>query len=406
MSKGFIIGRTEKKEAISSLNFTVVGGTEQPTSPVENTLWVNTESEITEYTILPSIYTPENPVEGMVWIVNAETSTGAVDAIKENSLFLYPIEAYQYISDEWVPKVLKVYSNNTWIDIFRATINISYPEGAVCQCSDGSITYTAPDTSGSWTIIVPNQGTWTVSGVGSEAAIYPVDVDITENEQVEAVELVYFNATITVTYPRGTLTVTGEGQSFSHSGGGTATFTVTSKGAYTAKAVTGSLSNSSTASITEFGQNASVALSYKKLLYTNGTQNVAWGIGYGSNPKPIFNSTYVASDKLGSNDGYQGNSIYTTSKINVTDYVSLYCDGYGPNGNIYSQPICAGLIPDAPVSGTGSNKVRHQMDTAVAKVQLGTSRSTKSLNISGVSGSYHVAVGGNGLLYVYNVWLE
>ena len=52
---------------------------------------------------------------------------------------------------------------STVIAFFSATINITYPAGSTCTCSDGSTTFTAPDTSGTWACIVTNAGEWTVS---------------------------------------------------------------------------------------------------------------------------------------------------------------------------------------------------------------------------------------------------
>ena len=50
----------------------------------------------------------------------------------------------------------------TGITFFAASINISYPDGAVCTATDGVTTMFAPDTSGVWACVVPNAGTWTV----------------------------------------------------------------------------------------------------------------------------------------------------------------------------------------------------------------------------------------------------
>lgn len=76
------------------------------------------------------------------------------------------------------------------IAYFSATINITYPAGSTCTCSDGTTTLSAPDTSGTWACIVPNAGTWTVSstdGYKSKSA----DVVITTNGQTESVTLLY-----------------------------------------------------------------------------------------------------------------------------------------------------------------------------------------------------------------------
>lgn len=69
---------------------------------------------------------------------------------------------------------------STVIAFFSATINITYPSGSTCTCSDGSTTFTAPDTSGTWACVVPNTGTWTVSctdGTVSKSEIVEITAD-------------------------------------------------------------------------------------------------------------------------------------------------------------------------------------------------------------------------------------
>lgn len=79
---------------------------------------------------------------------------------------------------------------STVIAFFTATINITYPSGSTCTCSDGTTTLSAPDTSGTWTCIVPNAGTWTAAatdGVESTSE----SVSITTDGQIAAIELSY-----------------------------------------------------------------------------------------------------------------------------------------------------------------------------------------------------------------------
>ncbi len=79
---------------------------------------------------------------------------------------------------------------STVIAFFTATINITYPAGSTCTCSDGTTTLSAPDTSGTWTCIVPNAGTWTAAatdGVESTSE----SVSITTDGQIAAIELSY-----------------------------------------------------------------------------------------------------------------------------------------------------------------------------------------------------------------------
>lgn len=79
---------------------------------------------------------------------------------------------------------------STAIAFFAATINITYPAGSTCTCSDGTTTLSAPDTSGTWACIVPNAGTWTVSSTDGDKS-KSSDVVITTDGQTESVTLQY-----------------------------------------------------------------------------------------------------------------------------------------------------------------------------------------------------------------------
>ena len=79
---------------------------------------------------------------------------------------------------------------STVIAFFAATINITYPAGSTCTCSDGITTLSAPDTSGTWVCTVPNAGTWTVSSTDGDRS-KSADVVITTDGQTESVTLQY-----------------------------------------------------------------------------------------------------------------------------------------------------------------------------------------------------------------------
>lgn len=79
---------------------------------------------------------------------------------------------------------------STAIAFFAATINITYPAGSTCTCSDGTTTLSAPDTSGTWVCTVPNAGTWTVTST-SETETDSKAVTITTDGQSTSVELSY-----------------------------------------------------------------------------------------------------------------------------------------------------------------------------------------------------------------------
>lgn len=79
---------------------------------------------------------------------------------------------------------------STAIAFFASTINITYPAGSTCTCSDGTTTLSAPDTSGTWACIVPNAGAWTVTSTsGTETDSKAVT--ITTDGQSTSVELSY-----------------------------------------------------------------------------------------------------------------------------------------------------------------------------------------------------------------------
>lgn len=76
------------------------------------------------------------------------------------------------------------------IPLFAATINITYPAGSTCTCTDGTTTFAAPDTSGTWACIVPNAGTWTVTSTSGKETDSK-SVTITTDGQSTSVELSY-----------------------------------------------------------------------------------------------------------------------------------------------------------------------------------------------------------------------
>lgn len=73
---------------------------------------------------------------------------------------------------------------------FSATINITYPSGSTCTVSNYKKTWTAPNTTGSWTFKANEVGCYTVKAVSGGKSTSKA-VSITTERQVETVELVY-----------------------------------------------------------------------------------------------------------------------------------------------------------------------------------------------------------------------
>lgn len=96
----------------ANLNYKIVGGTTQPTSPAENTIWVNTSTAITSHVF--STTQPENPVEGMVWFQTGTNSGVAFNALKKNCIEVYPSSCQQYEGGAWASKIANTYQGGEW----------------------------------------------------------------------------------------------------------------------------------------------------------------------------------------------------------------------------------------------------------------------------------------------------
>lgn len=107
-------------EGFSSLNFEVVGGTTQPSNPKENTIWVNTDQEITGWSF--SAAEPENPDTGMVWIITDNNGIVKFNALKENAIFVGAESAYQYISGSRIKAAARIYQVGKWWALWEGVL--------------------------------------------------------------------------------------------------------------------------------------------------------------------------------------------------------------------------------------------------------------------------------------------
>lgn len=99
---------------LQSLGFEVVGGTTSPTSPKENTIWVNTSTTITSW-----VFSATQPTgsSGMVWFQTEEKSTAPFNALKKNNITVCPVSAKQYVRNKWTAKTAKVRQNGAWVEV-------------------------------------------------------------------------------------------------------------------------------------------------------------------------------------------------------------------------------------------------------------------------------------------------
>lgn len=116
------------------LNFEVVGGTTRPSNPKENTIWVNTNTEITAWAF--GAEEPTSPAIGMVWFpIDTSKQNTAFTAIQdeENYVMVYPSQAYQYIESSWDNADAMIYKSEEWLEIKQSvrffTSGIGLSEG-------------------------------------------------------------------------------------------------------------------------------------------------------------------------------------------------------------------------------------------------------------------------------------
>ena len=138
-----MIGRTNAGGGGGGLNFKVVGGTSAPSSPKENTIWVNTSVAITGWVF--SATAPSSPAAGLVWIPTGESSAVDFNALKKNGIQVYPVSAKQYVGGAWVDMTAKIYQGGAWKEL----ITYLYNKGDECTDLTGGWAATAAKPSGS-----------------------------------------------------------------------------------------------------------------------------------------------------------------------------------------------------------------------------------------------------------------
>lgn len=116
-----MIGRTNGGGM--GLNFKVLGGTAEPAEPKENTIWVNTEAEVTLLEV--SGEEPKTAAEGMVWVVTGPGCAVAFNALRAGGMSfctISPIMAKQYINGAWEDKGGRIYQGGVWNELWNGVL--------------------------------------------------------------------------------------------------------------------------------------------------------------------------------------------------------------------------------------------------------------------------------------------
>lgn len=101
----------------SDLNLKVVNGTSAPSSPKENTLWVNTSTAIPSWDF--SSEQPSSPASGQVWIKPEGNSDIVTNVLKKNGIWLGVGGVKQYINGAWTDKDAQIYHAGAWNELLN-----------------------------------------------------------------------------------------------------------------------------------------------------------------------------------------------------------------------------------------------------------------------------------------------
>ena len=203
-----------------------------------------------------------------------------------------------------------------------------------------------------------------------------------------------FKASLTVSYPSGSCTVSLGGISYSHSGGGSHSFTLRKAGTWTVTATDGDKSDSASVIISQRGQAESLSLSYGIVLFDGGDNTALTG-GWGSVEWAGL-SSFTVNNKLSIICAGGGKSvtyaafIHSRNKLDVTKLSRIELSISTLSQNIQNNVIewDIGLVSTLP---SGSDLVNLYQPLSFAKSIQPSAAGNYSIDVSALSGSYYLA---------------
>lgn len=253
----------------------------------------------------------------------------AVDVVSNNGIAVFNRLTegewdITFVGVEYAPvKRVKIdtLDNEITLGYFESTINVTYPVGSICTCSNGTTVLTAPDTSGMCAFIVPNLGTWNVECHNTTDTIYQTDsedVNVTSNGQINNVTLKYFASTINVTYPDGSICTCSNGNIVltAPDTSGSYTFIVPYVGTWTVTSSNGELTDSEDVNIHSDEQTESIEIGYLKI--------------------PVLNMEYPLD--------------VTTTSGNIVSFTAVIIEGGYPTNYTYNWYVDDVLVKESTVS--------------------------------------------------------
>ena len=130
----------------SNLNYKIVGGTTQPTDPSENTIWVNTNIEISTHGFdFENPFTGENIANGTVWFKTSNSGDVSLKLFKKDECLVYLKSCQQYVNGVWSEKTTLIYQDGKWkivagisFYLFNGTTDVTDVSGSWSKWSGAS----------------------------------------------------------------------------------------------------------------------------------------------------------------------------------------------------------------------------------------------------------------------------
>lgn len=285
------------------------------------------------------------------------------------------------------------------LKFFEAYINITYPMGSTCTVNSNGVVNTAPDISGKWTAVIWNPGEVTVSCTDGTETDSEIVVIATDGQNMN-VDLSYFEAYITVTYPAGSACTCSDGITTltAENTNGSYTFIVPNAGIWTVDCSNGSDTASYQVTITTENQRESVNLIYwDGTLFNQGNQYESVTGGWGVSDDSAGRCTIDNSIILTAIDSHI--ILYTNNRVRIDNYSKLKVTA-NHWSNVGSNQFLVFVDMYEPDLSTEP--------TAYAGPPLNTSGSyTSTLDISKLSGEFYIGVYAGGTsATISKIWLE
>lgn len=161
-------GCNSVSNSAGDINLKIIGGATQPTDATENTIWINTDINVTKWTVAP--YTPQymdyTPEHGDVWVCTVPTGQIKMDIQQDNDLIFFPFTAYLYNTNTWERVTGKIYQNNAWADL--TGVVAIYENGTVNKQLIGDFTSTVT--------ITYNSDNFYIGTTGNVYSLHAIDV--------------------------------------------------------------------------------------------------------------------------------------------------------------------------------------------------------------------------------------